>query len=129
MFEAKYLWKFLSISGKTYIIRIVSSRRIFEKKNGDHVMCTLNFLQTHKHFTRYFSAGRNHYENIVYSVIGIWNTFPRLVSFVMESFKISRPKPIRVARVIRVVYIRVIRVEYMFSTKNLFLLCCLLFTC
>ena len=32
VFEAKYLWKFLSISGKTYIIRIVSSRRIFEKK-------------------------------------------------------------------------------------------------
>ena len=29
MFEAKYLWTFLSISGKTYIIRIVSSRRIF----------------------------------------------------------------------------------------------------
>ena len=32
VFEAKYLWKFLSVSGKTYIIRIVSSRRIFEKK-------------------------------------------------------------------------------------------------
>ena len=32
VFEAKYLWKFLSISGKTYIIRIVSSRQIFEKK-------------------------------------------------------------------------------------------------
>ena len=32
VFKAKYLWKFLSISGKTYIIRIVSSRRIFEKK-------------------------------------------------------------------------------------------------
>ena len=41
MFEAKYLWKFLSISGKTYIIRIVSSRRVFEKKNGDYVICTL----------------------------------------------------------------------------------------
>ena len=32
VFEAKYLWTFLSISGKTYIIRIVSLRRIFEKK-------------------------------------------------------------------------------------------------
>ena len=40
---SQILWKFLSISiysGKTYIIRIVSSRRIFEK-NGDDVICTL----------------------------------------------------------------------------------------
>ena len=41
MFEAKYLWKFLSISGKAYIIRIVLSRRFFFLKNGDHVICSL----------------------------------------------------------------------------------------
>ena len=37
VFEAKYLWKFLSISGNTYIIRIVSSRRIFKKKWRCHM--------------------------------------------------------------------------------------------
>ena len=32
MFELKYLWKYLSVAGKTYIIRIVSPRPIFEDK-------------------------------------------------------------------------------------------------
>jgi hypothetical protein len=32
MFELKYLWKYLSVAGKTYIIRIVSPRPIFEEK-------------------------------------------------------------------------------------------------
>ena len=40
VFEAKYLRKFLSISGKTYFIRIVSSPRIFEKKWGT---CHMHF--------------------------------------------------------------------------------------
>ena len=52
VFEAKYLWKFLSISGKTYIIRIVSSRRIFEKKNGDYVICTLTTTKASKRYCK-----------------------------------------------------------------------------
>ena len=42
VFEAKYLWKFLSISGKTYM-SLESSRHgeFLKKKNGDHVICTL----------------------------------------------------------------------------------------
>ena len=43
MFEAKYLWKYLSVQGMVYIIRIVSLRPIFEK-NGDYVICTLSML-------------------------------------------------------------------------------------
>ena len=33
MLEDKYLWKFLSISGKTYIIRIISSKKNMHFKN------------------------------------------------------------------------------------------------
>ena len=32
VFEAKYLWKYLSVQRMVYIVRIVSSRPIFEKK-------------------------------------------------------------------------------------------------